>query len=95
MMRIEQVRLLRLQDIQLKTGKQIGLACEEENRGGDCPKTQKSILKVEGNDRFFSVNKNKVVLGDDFVVYIDAKVDNCDQLKLVFGQSEGDRWNGF
>ena len=33
-MRIEQVRLLRLQDIQLKTGKQIELACEEENRGG-------------------------------------------------------------
>lgn len=32
MMRIEQVRLLRLQDIQLKTGKQIELACEEENR---------------------------------------------------------------
>lgn len=45
MMRIEQVRLLRLQDIQLKTGKQIELACQEENRGrGDTGEQEESLI---------------------------------------------------
>lgn len=34
MMEIEQVRLLQFQDLQFEAGKQIELACQEENRKG-------------------------------------------------------------
>ena len=34
MMGIEQVRLLQFQDLQFEAGKQIELACQEENRKG-------------------------------------------------------------
>ena len=57
--------------------------------GGGCPKTQKSILKVEDSSQYITTNNNKVVQGNDFMLHSDTKVGNDDQQKLVFGQSVG------
>lgn len=62
--------------------KQIGL-------GGDCPKTQKSFLKVEDGNQYEATNSSEVVAGNNHMVCSDIKVENEDRSKLVFGQSVG------
>lgn len=56
---------------------------------GDCPKTQKSILKVEDTTQDTTIEKQEMVSENDFVVHSDIKVENEDRSKLVFGQPEG------
>lgn len=54
---------------------------------GDCPKTKRSVLKVEDKKLFIAINKNKVASRNDFKSCTDTKVENYDQSKLVFGRS--------
>ena len=61
----------------------------EKPAGGDCPKTQKSILKVEDNILNMVVNKNKVNASNDFDISLAVKVENDGRSDTVFGQPGG------
>ena len=61
----------------------------QSQTGGDCPKTQKSILKVEDTTQDTTIEKQEMVSENDFVVHSDIKVENEDRSKLVFGQPGG------
>lgn len=58
--------------------------------GGECPKTQKSILKVEDNSQYGTIVNNTVVSENNFAEYSSTKVENDDQSKIVFGQPGGE-----
>lgn len=63
--------------------------CCHVQKGGDCLKTQKAILKVEDNTQFGTGGKNKVVSSSNSISCKNTKVENDNQSKLVFGQSGG------
>ncbi len=57
--------------------------------GGDCPKTQKSNLKVADSTIYASVENNIVVSEKDFFAHSGIKVENDGQSEIVFGHSGG------
>ena len=57
--------------------------------GGDRPKTQKSILKVEDSIQYTTIERDNVVPENNLVIHSNVKVENDDQSKLVFRQPAG------
>ena len=60
----------------------------------DCPKTQKSILKVGDNIRNMIENKNKIDAMNGSDISLEEKVENDGRSEIVFGQSVGGEGNG-
>ena len=60
--------------------------------GGDRPKTQKSILKVEDSIQYTTIERDNVVPENNLVIHSNVKVENDDQSKLVFRQPGGGVW---
>lgn len=60
-----------------------------ETKWGDCPKTQKSILKVEDSAQYTTIVNKTVVSENDFVEHSNTKVENDNQSKIVFGRPMG------
>ena len=56
----------------------------------DCPKTQKSILKVEETHHSPDVLKDKVGINMNIEAVQDTKMENDRRSETVFGQSGGD-----
>ncbi len=57
--------------------------------GADCPKTQKSILKVEGKCHSSDVMKDEVGTNMNIETVKDIKMENDGRSETVFGQSGG------
>lgn len=76
------LKLLEKKDFAYITVKEI---CER----GERPKTKKTILKVENNIQYTTIERDNVVSENNLVIHSNVKVENDDQSKLVFGQPEG------